>query len=139
MGSLSSVDGYPRAFAIVFGVMAAGAAAYGLASGLRSSRRDIAVLRALGFTRRDVHTSIRSWLLADLFVAFVLAVVAGAVIGLRGWAVVADGLHVADDGLVPILGLALVMAGVLLLAALFSPAFGRAAAANTPTAALRIE
>ena len=84
----------------------------GLAIGLsvRDRRRELAVLRALGFGDRDVRRSVRWQGLALVVVGLVVGVPLGVVAGRFAWRAFADRLGVVPEPAVP---LALLVALVL--------------------------
>ena len=123
-------------------LVAAGAAvglALGLASWVRSRRRSLAILRALGFTRRQVGAAVATH--AALVVAIGVAVGGplGVLAGRELWAWFCTDVHVVDQTVVPWarLGVAALSGAALAAAATVGPA--RAAARVSPGALLRAE
>ena len=123
-------------------LVAAGAAvglALGLASWVRSRRRSLAILRALGFTRRQVSVAVATH--AALVVAIGVAVGGplGVLAGRELWAWFCSDVHVVDHTVVPWarLGVAALSGAALAAAATVGPA--RAAARVSPVALLRAE
>ena len=106
---------------------------------MRTRRHDVAVLRALGFSPRQVATSVRVQSVAVVAAALVVGVPIGIVIGRISWRAFARQLGVVSDpapGGLAIAGL-VVAALVLALAAAQLPA--RSAALAPPTVGLRAE
>jgi ABC-type antimicrobial peptide transport system permease subunit len=95
----------PLLLAAVLALLAAAALGNALVSSVRRRRRDLAVLKALGFTRGQVSTAVR-WQATTLVVA---ALLAGLPIGAAGgrllWSAFAGQLGVASDALTPIVAL----------------------------------
>lgn len=137
--NLARLDDYPWAFGAVFAIMAITAAAHGMASGVRTARHDIALARALGFTRRDVRVLVRWWLTVDLAIALVAGTVLGVIIGGRGWTLVAQAVHVSDASSVPAPAVAAVACAAVVAALALSALPARRAARDMPAQALRAE
>jgi ABC-type lipoprotein release transport system permease subunit len=95
----------PLLLAAVLGLLAAAALGNALVSSVRRRRRDLAVLKALGFTSGQVSTAVM-WQATTLVAA---ALLAGLPIGAAGgrllWSVFAGQLGVASDALTPIVAL----------------------------------
>jgi len=101
---------------------------HALVTGVRRRRRDLALLKTLGFDRRQLRATV-AWEATTLgLVGLVIGIPAGVVLGALIWRVVADGLGVAAGPTVPFvaLGVTVVVALVLVNAIAFLPA--RAAA-----------
>lgn len=92
---VQNVDAVPRLFGALMAALGAGVLAHLVLTGLRAGRRELATLRALGFTRRQVRSS-AAWL-ASLVTAlpYVVGAVVGAVVGRLVWLAYAERLHVA--------------------------------------------
>ncbi len=119
----------PLLLVVVLGLLLLGALANLLVSGSRQRHRDIAVLRALGFTRGQVRRTIVVQLLATFAVVAVIATPVGLVVGGGAWRLTARWLGIADDTAFPVAELALMMTVLL--------GFGLAIAAVTGTRAAR--
>ena len=120
-------------------LLAIGAVAHALLTGVPSRRRDVAVLRALGLTPRQAAACV-GWQAAVIgVVALVVGIPLGTAVGRQIWRLVADSLSFVYVG--PLAGLLLlalipIALGVLALLAVW-PARG---AARLDTAkALRVE
>lgn len=96
VSNLELIDGTPRALAAYLGALAVAASAHGLLSSLRSRREEIAVLRSLGFVRRQVRATVHShasvYAVAGLLVGLPLGIAAGRVV----WRLLADELGFAS-------------------------------------------
>jgi putative ABC transport system permease protein len=137
--NLKRISGWPVVLAGLIVAMAAAAFLHFLVLSVRDSRRQLAVLRVLGSSRRQLAGSI-GWYAAFLAVpAIVVGVPLGVALGRSGWGVFARSLGVGSRPVVPLAALFLVavaaLAGALVLAVL--PAW-RASRVGT-TDALRAE
>ncbi len=124
---------------LLFSVAALVTLAHVLITSARVRRRDVAVLRTLGFRGRQVMGTI-GWQASTLAaVGFMLGTPLGLVIGRFGWNMLADGMGVIPVPVVPI-GSVLLLAPVLLLAALLVATGPAIAARRTkPAQVLRAE
>jgi ABC-type antimicrobial peptide transport system permease subunit len=114
--ALAGARATPLALAAVLGLLAVSVLVQALLASVRRHRRDLAVLRSLGFTRRQVVTSV-AWH-ATLVVAAGLAVgvPVGLLVGRSLWSRVAAGLGVLDDWVLPTAALLVVILLILALA-----------------------
>ena len=124
--------------AILAGGVAAGAvAALGLAlvASVRRRRRDLALLKTLGFTRRQLAATI-AWQSTVIAVGgVVIGVPVGVAVGRWLWIVFARSLSTVPDPVIPAASVALAALAALILANLVAALPGRAAA-RTPAALL---
>jgi hypothetical protein len=112
----SEVGRAPILFAVALGVGALVSLGLALASSVRRHRRDLALLKTLGFTRRQLAATVAWHATANTVVALVLGVPAGIVVGRSLWRLFAGQLDVVVQPNVPVAALA-VLAGVALVAA----------------------
>jgi putative ABC transport system permease protein len=124
------------AFVVVIGLTALG---YALITGLQARRRDLGVLRAIGFLRRQVSTAIGWQATIVVAIALLLGLPLGIIVGRWSWAVVAANLGVATDVRVPALAMALVVVLALVVANLVAAGPAWAARQHSPADALRSE
>lgn len=124
------------AFVVIIGLTALG---YALVTGLQARRRELGVLRAVGFLRRQVATAIgwQATIVAGL--ALLIGVPLGFVAGRWAWRVVAESLGVAPDIRLPLLAVGLVVVATLALANLVAVGPAWAAGRRAPAEALRSE
>ena len=93
--------------------------ALGLSIGVsvNQRRRDLAVLRAIGFTRSQVRRSVRWQALTTIGIGVAVGLPVGIVFGRWGWRVFAEDLGIAPEATLPMLALlaivAIVVAGAL--------------------------
>jgi hypothetical protein len=135
---LRKINWFPTATAALLALLALVAVAHAIAASARRRRRDLAVLKTIGFGRPQVrHTfawQATTFAVGGLLVGIPLGVFVGEVI----WRAMADSLGVRVGFALP-LGLVLLVPGVILAvnAIAFLPA--RKAARRWPAAALRAE
>jgi ABC-type antimicrobial peptide transport system permease subunit len=109
-----------------------------LAASVRRRRRDLALFKALGFTRRQLAVTI-AWQASTAAVVGIIVGVVGIALGRWLWNLFARGIYVVPVSSVPVVEVVLVALGALILANLVAAIPGRMAA-RTPTAfALRAE
>lgn len=110
-----------------------------LLTSVRRRRRDFAVLRSLGFTRRQVRSAV-SWQAATLAVAALcLGVPAGFVCGRVAWQVFTSELGILPVTVLPLAALAVLVPAALVLAVAVAAVPGESAARARPTEILRSE
>jgi hypothetical protein len=138
IAKLDQVRDLPRLLAIFLGGLAILAVGHALVQTVQRRRVELGVLRAIGFTRRQVAGTI-GWQAAALaLVGGIVGLPLGIAVGRWVWTSVADGLGVAPRPEVA-LPLLLVVPAAVAVAALVGAALG-AIAARTPAAvALRAE
>ena len=106
---------------------------------VRRRRRDLALLRSLGFTQRQLSGAIASQSTVVVCVGIVVGIPLGIVIGRQLWSLFARNINAVPDPTVPVLSVVLVALGALVFANVIAAFPGRIAA-GTPTAmALRAE
>ena len=112
---LRQVESLPKVLAVFLGLLGAIALAHALVVGVRRRARDFAVLRAIGFRRRQVRAAV-AWESGGVALAGALiGIPLGIVIARFAWARTARGIGVAVVDRVPIaVVLALPAAAVLL-------------------------
>jgi len=119
------------------GVAAGTVAALGLAlvTSVRRRRRDLALLKTLGFTRRQLATTVAWQSTVVAIVGLVIGIPLGIAVGRWLWIVFAHELSTVPDPVVPAGSVALAAAAALVLANLVAALPGRSAA-RTPAALL---
>jgi ABC-type lipoprotein release transport system permease subunit len=135
--------GRVRSMPLVVGGVLAGLAAatlmLTLVTAVRRRRRDLAVLKTLGFTRRQVTTAVLWQATTIAGSTLIVAIPAGLVLGRFLWRFRADDLGIVFEPRVPVAALVLVGAVAVVLANLIAALPGRAAATTRPAAVLRSE
>ena len=129
----------PDALALFLASVAAAALAHGLVLTSRRRAHDIAVLRALGFTPRQVGLSVITMSGVTAVIGLVLGIPLGLAIGRVVWHQVAESTRVAADVAVPLPMLLLIWPSVLLVAAALALLPARRSAGVQPAGVLRSE
>jgi putative ABC transport system permease protein len=106
---------------------------------VRSRWRELAILRALGFTGRQVRTSVRVQAVATMVAALAIGVPLGVAVGRVAWRAFALRLGVAADPSTPLWWIAATVAGSVALAGVVAIFPARLAARINPATALRTE
>jgi hypothetical protein len=136
---IRQISWVPVGLSLLFGGLALFAIGFVIVTGARRRRRELVLLKTLGFERRQVRATI-AWQATTLTVlGLAVGIPLGAVFGNLVWGFVADGLGVSAPTVVPVLALTAVIGGALVIVNLlaFLPAV---AAARAPIGrALRSE
>ncbi|MGA2520331.1 MAG: FtsX-like permease family protein [Acidimicrobiales bacterium] len=125
----------PVVLAVGLALGAVVALALSLTSSVRRRRRDLALLKALGFTPRQLTAAVSWQATVAAVVGVVVGVPVGIVVGRELWTLFARSLDAVPDPSVPALSVVLVVVGALVFANLVAALPGRDAA-RTPTASL---
>jgi predicted lysophospholipase L1 biosynthesis ABC-type transport system permease subunit len=137
--NLQSVDQLPyllTALVVVLGVATVGNA---LVVSVRRRRRDLAILKTVGFVRRQV-AGVVAWQASSIgVVALLIGLPVGVAAGRWAWDAVANGLGSSAPTIVPALALVAVVPCVLVVANLIAAAPGWSAARVPPVTAMRAE
>ena len=105
VSNLARIRGLPYALEGAIALLALGALIHALVLSVRRHRRQLAVLRTLGFTRRQVSAAVASHATSLAAAATAIGLPLGVVLGRLGWRVVADRLGVEGEPLMPLLPL----------------------------------
>src|SRR5262249_37637163 len=125
--------------AVVMSVLALIAVAHALITATRRRRHDLAILKAIGFDRRQVRATL-GWEATTLaVVGLVIGLPAGIVVGRLAWALVARDLGVATSVVLPAVALALLVPITLLLVNAVAYVPARAASRTRTSVALATE
>jgi hypothetical protein len=135
----SRVQGTPLALAALLAVLAVATVAHLLVTSIRRRRRDLAVLKTLGFVRRQVSAAV-AWQATTLVVlALLVGLPAGVAAGRWIWLFFAGRLGVGADPQIPVLSLLLAIPAALLVANLLAAGPGWVAGRLKPAPVLRTE
>ena len=106
-----------------------------LMASVRHRRKDLALLKTLGFTRRQLAATVAWQATVTVIVGTVAGIPLGIVLGRFLWDLFARQIDVVPEPIVPVPTVAVVIAGALLIANLLALLPGRVAG-RTPAAAL---
>jgi hypothetical protein len=137
--SLAAIAGLPVALSGLLALIAAGALAHMLASSTRRRRRDLAILKTLGFTRRQVRHAIAWQATTIAAIALLIGLPAGIAAGRWAWRVFAAQLGVLPEPAIPLATIVIAIPAAMALANLIAAIPGRAAARTQPATVLRTE
>jgi ABC-type lipoprotein release transport system permease subunit len=127
----AALRGVPLALGGLLAAAMVGGLALGIAIATNGRRRELALLRALGCSARDLRRSVRWHALSVAAISVVVGLPLGVAIGRTATRVFLADLGVDDSMVVPV-GALIVVAGVAALAALLA-SVGPARTASTPT------
>jgi hypothetical protein len=139
VGDFGGVEEMPFLIAAVFGLAAAAALAHTLLVSIRRRRRDLAVLKTLGFVRRQVLATVAWQATTVAAVGLVVGLPLGVAVGRFGWNVFAEDLGVVPEAVTPIGLTVLVVPAAILLANLIAALPGWTASRTQPAVVLRAE
>jgi ABC-type lipoprotein release transport system permease subunit len=139
IAALESVTTVPLVLAALLSVTALAAMIHTLISTTRRRRRDLAILKTIGFVRRQVVSTIAWQSAAIVVLALILGIPGGIAAGRWGWRLFADQIAVVPSSDVPGGQVAALIPAALALAVLVSLLPGRAAARTRPSVTLRTE
>jgi len=128
-----SIGSTPVILAVGLAVGAIVALALTLVASVRHRRRDLALLKALGFTPRQLAAVVAWQSSVSALVGIVAGIPLGVVIGRQLWILFARNINAVPDPTVPVWSVAFVGLGALIFANIIAALPGRIAA-RTPTA-----
>jgi hypothetical protein len=118
VANLAQVRRIPLALAAFLVVLALAAVAHALVTAVRRRRRDIGIVRALGFRTGQVRGAVEVQAATLAVVGLLAGVPLGLVIGRTAWSLVASGLGVGTSPRVPAIALVALVPLTLVAAAL---------------------
>ena len=139
VASLEQIGSVPRLLAIALGALGLGGVIHTLLLASRRRRHDLAVATALGFTRRQVASTVRWQGLLDRRRRFVVGLPLGVIVGRVVWKHVADGVGAVDLVSIPWVVLLLVPVVALLAVGGVASVVGHRTAMLNPARTLRGE
>ncbi|RIQ16053.1 ABC transporter permease [Jiangella rhizosphaerae] len=120
VAELSSIRGLPVVLAVFLAVLALGAVGHALATAVRRRRHEMAVLRAVGMTRRQSRVVVATQATVLALAGLVIGVPLGVALGRVVWRYVADTTPLFYVPPVDVTALALVVPAALLAANLLA-------------------
>jgi hypothetical protein len=137
--SLARIADVPLLLSGLLALLAVGTLAHTLVTGTRRRRRDLAILKTLGFVRGQVRGTL-AWQATTLAaVALLVGLPIGIAGGRWGWRLFAGQLRVVPDPVVPLLAVLVAVPAALVLANVVAALPGRTAARMQPARLLRSE
>jgi hypothetical protein len=137
--NLRRVSGLPAALAVLVGGLALAVLAHALVTTLRRRRRDLAVLRTVGFLRLQLAVAMVAFAGTIVVLAVAVGAPIGVAVGRVAWRLVAESLGTPAPAVLPVPVLLLVAPLTLLVALAVAAQPARAAAATEPALVLRSE
>jgi hypothetical protein len=137
--NLQSVDGLPFILAGLVAVLGIATVGNTIVTSVRRRRRDLAVLKTLGFDRRQVRATVAWQSSSFAVVALAIGIPLGIAIGRWAWTLVASGIDSVSPPLVPTAAVALVVPATLLIGNAVAAWPGRVASRIVPAVAMRAE
>jgi ABC-type lipoprotein release transport system permease subunit len=139
IADFGGVQAMPFVLSALFAAMAAGALAHALATTVRSRRRDLAILKTLGFDRRQMLSAVRWQATTYAAIGLLVGVPIGFVAGRWAWNMFADEIGVVPESVTPVGLILLVVPVVIVLANLVAVVPAWVAARVRPALVLRAE
>ena len=137
--NLRTIEGLPLLLAGLLALSAAAAVAHMLVTSVRRRRRDLAILKTLGFVRRQVSATVAWQATTVAVVALAVGLPVGLAVGRWTWSFFADQLGVIPAAVVGAASTLLVVPAVILVGNLIAAVPGRLAARTGPAQILRAE
>jgi hypothetical protein len=137
--NLERVGYLPGLLAGLVALLALGTIAHALITSVRRRRRDLAILKTLGFRRGQISQTVAWQATTFALVAGLIGVPLGIAGGRWAWRLVAEQLGVAAGPVVPPIPVLAIVTGALLVANLIAAGPGWTAAKIQPSVALRSE
>jgi hypothetical protein len=133
IANYGAIGSTPTVLASVLAAGALGALGLTLVSSVRRRRRELALLKALGLTGRQLGSSVAWQSSVSVAVGVAIGMPIGIALGRWLWTLFADGISAVPDPAVPALSMVLIGLGALVFANVVAAVPGRIAAL-TPTA-----
>jgi len=137
--SFGRMSNLPVALAAMLAALAAGTLAHMLTTSIRRRRRDLAILKTIGFSRGQVRSAVGWQAMVFVAVALAISVPIGVVAGRWTWQLIARYGGFAAEPTVPAAQISAVALSALVAAALLATLPARSAARTPPALVLRTE
>ena len=138
IASYGQVKNVPWLLAGLLGALAAATLAHGLLATVRRRRRDLALLKTLGFVRRQVSSAV-AWQASTLLAFALIGIPIGIIAGRWAWTTLADQLGILPEPRVPLATVALTIPAAMIFANIVAALPGRAASRTHVAEVLRSE
>jgi len=139
VGDFGRIDNLPLYIVVLFTAVAGAALASALASSVRRRRRDLAILKTLGFTRTQVAAAVAWQATTIVAIATLIGIPLGLGMGRLLWHLFATDLGVLPEPVAPLGLTVLVVPAAILFANAVAALPGAAAARVRPAVVLRTE
>jgi len=139
VSSLERIASVPVLLAGLLAVMAIGVLAHTLITSIRRRRRDLAILKTLGFQPFQLAGVVAWQATALTVIALLIGLPVGVAVGRWTWRVFADQLGILPDPIFPLLAVLIAVPSALFLANLIAALPGRSAARTQAALVLRSE
>jgi predicted lysophospholipase L1 biosynthesis ABC-type transport system permease subunit len=139
IADFGGIQSLPALLAALLTVAAAGALAHALVTSVRRRRRELAILKTLGFVRHQLLGAVAWQATTIAAVGLLVGLPLGVAAGRFAWNLFADDLGVVPEAVVPAAPTLLIVPATLVLANLIAAIPGRMAARTRPALALRAE
>jgi hypothetical protein len=139
VADFGGVDELPLAVAALFAAVTAAVLAHTLVTSIRRRRRDLAVLKTLGFDRSQVLATVAWQATTVAAIGLLIGLPIGIGLGRWAWNLFAEDLGVVPEPVTPLWPVLLVVPATILLANLVAALPGRMAARTQPALVLRAE
>jgi putative ABC transport system permease protein len=139
VNNFGRMSNLPTVLASLLAALAAATLAHMLATSIRRRRRDLAILKTFGFSRRQVRSAVEWQAAIFTAVALAIAIPLGIVVGRWIWTLIARYGGFAPDPTVPTPPIALTALGALAVAVVLAMLPARSAARTKPALVLRSE
>jgi putative ABC transport system permease protein len=137
--NLRRIEALPLLLSGVLALAAAAAVGHMLVTSVRRRRRDLAILKTLGFVRRQVSATVAWQATTVVLIALIVGVPLGLVAGRWTWSYFADQIGVVPEPVIALVPALLAIPAALVLANLVAAIPGRIAARTRPSVVLRTE
>jgi putative ABC transport system permease protein len=133
------VENLPLLIAGLMALVGASMLAHTLVTSVRRRRRDLAILKTLGFERRQVSLAVAWQATTTVAIALLVGLPLGVAAGRWSWTAFADNLGVLPDPVVPLLSILVAVPATLVVANLVAAGPAFAAGRMRPATVLRAE
>ena len=139
IGNVARARSMPVLLSVILAVLTLITMLHALITAARRRRHDLAVLKTLGFLRRQVRAAVAWQSMTTVVLALIVGIPLGIVAGRWTWTSLSDRLGVDAAPVAPVAGLALGSLAVILLAGVVAMGPARIAARTRPAEILRTE
>jgi hypothetical protein len=139
VGNLARITSLPYLLAGLLVLLASGALGLTLLNSVRNHHRDLAVLEAIGFIRRQIIATVTWQATALALVALALGIPTGLALGRWSWRLVADDIGSVSPTIVPFAAVLLIIPATFVIAIVLASGPAWTASRVQPGKALRQE